>query len=209
MASIIVLISGKQCSGKSTLADNVSKVLRERNAGLQIIRLKFADPLYKMHDYCRGYLKQLGVKIPHPDTKDGDLLQLLGTEWGRKYVGENVWVDAAKGEVKEQSERLAGNGMTQIFIIDDCRFENEFNAFPEALRVRLNADPEIRKERSANTMWRDNQNHPSETSLDDYSILNKFDLTINTNVVDTLIATELVVSEIIKDNWLEKRKISN
>lgn len=71
--------------------------------------LKFATPLYEMAEACH---KIMGVE-PH---KDRVLLQLLGVEWGRTVLGEDVWVD----HLQKRIEATPGN----IFVTD-CRFPNE------------------------------------------------------------------------------------
>ena len=65
-----------------------------------------------------------------------------------------------------------------VVLIDDMRFPNEFDAFMGSgvLRIRLECDEEVRKERCS--MWRENTQHPSEISLDDK--LESFDLIVRT-----------------------------
>jgi len=112
--------------------------------------------------------------------KDGLLLQLLGTEWGRKKHGENVRIDAVKHKIAELASRFKEREK-YLVIIDDCRFPNEFDAFPEALRVRLTASEDVRKARTVS--WRENTKHPSETSLDDRE--DDFDLLLLTEEPST------------------------
>ena len=133
--------------------------------------LNFADPIYAM---ANPVLQLLEEFWPYPEprgiVKDGRLLQLLGTEWGRNSVNQNLWVDILKKRVNDSDANL-------IFI-GDCRFENEANAFPEALRIRLEADKATRKERA--NSWREDDTHPSEVGLDYYE---GFDVTIDTTII--------------------------
>lgn len=110
---------------------------------------------------------------PLPPVKDGELLQFLGTEWGRKTFGENIWVQLVDRKLVKNSLNLI-----QYSIIGDTRFENEFDYFPSALRVRLHCYEEIRKLRCS--YWRGNTNHPSEVGLDQYEATDKFDLVFDT-----------------------------
>lgn len=78
-----------------------------------------------------------------------------------------------------------------LIIVDDCRFENEFDALPEALRIRLEAREEVRRLRADS--WREDVFHPSETGLDKYCEEGKFDLVFNTedeksidNILETI-----------------------
>jgi len=176
--SNVVLLSGKQGSGKTTFAEALSKVL------LPSTQLKFAQHLYTMHDTILPYIKALGLR-PDDMEKDGELLQVLGTEYGRKCLGSDCWVNATKyvaeGIVNKFSQMYAQDLWV---IIDDARFENEFDAFPEALRVHLSAPESMRRERAHS--WREKTDHPSETGLDNYQEQGKFDLYLHTFEDDTV-----------------------
>jgi broad-specificity NMP kinase len=162
--SNVILISGKMGSGKTTLAWALKKKFEEAKSH-HCLLINFADALYEMHDYCLDYLQTHGVfKGPRP-RKDGALLQMLGTDWGRKKIGENVWVDILKARVQRAAESLPF-GSKAMFVVADCRFPNELDAFPDALKVRLECDRDTRKARCDS--WRDNENHDSEIGLDDF-----------------------------------------
>lgn len=84
-----------------------------------------------------------------------------------------------------------------IVIVGDCRFKNEFELMPEALRIRLECNREVRKERCE--MWRDNETHPSEIDLDDYVHINKFDMIFNTATQATHDIAEMVLARLESD----------
>lgn len=169
---MIILISGKMGSGKSTLTENLLTTLRELS--YLAMSIKFADPLYEMHSRVLSVLVEYGVPTP---KKDGLLLQQLGTEWGRKAYGENIWVDLAKKKVESFMDGDKPN--RRVAIIDDCRFKNELFGFPEALKVRLVCDRDARKSRT--DAWRENEMHQSEVDLDDVDP-SHFDLVIDTGL---------------------------
>lgn len=171
MAAKIVLISGKMGSGKTTTAKAVVDRLNAK--GIKATTIKFADILYEMHEAIRAVCNKYGVPF---ESKEGDLLQQLGTEWGRRKKGENVWVNATR----EKMRLLEFSGF-EAFVVEDCRFKNEFSAFPGALTVRLEAPEDVRKSRCDG--WRDNTNHPSEIDLDGYSAEGRFHLKFTTNVI--------------------------
>ena len=129
MNNIVLLICGKQGSGKTTLA----KGLMEAEIVPNLIKhhLKFADPLYDIQKRVLGAMMEYGVESD-VNKKDGVLLQLLGTEWGRTVYGENVWIDIMLSRVRSlvSTHSLFDN----LIIIDDCRFENEFHLFPQSLK---------------------------------------------------------------------------
>ena len=130
-----------------------------------------------MHDDLRAYLQKYGLRPP-PDVsvKDGKLMQFLGTDWVRSTYGPNAWITILERRLKifnSTSQKRMGYA-----IIGDCRFQNEFDAFPEALRVRLEAPALVRKSRAEN--WRTDLNHPSETDLDGYAEEGRFDVQVDT-----------------------------
>jgi len=162
---MLILISGKQGSGKTTIAE----MLQVRLGVNDVYMGKFARPIYEMHDaiasICAKYGE--GFKI------DGALLQMLGTEWGRKHKGEDFWVNLAKKSIPD-GKRFA--------IFDDCRFPNELFAFDNEMltfKLRLQADERIRYSRMMDkSKWRDGS-HESEVALDGF--MDSFDLVVRTD----------------------------
>lgn len=183
----IVMISAKQGGGKTALANELLRTYKTAQFDFAGV-YKFAATLYELHDYLLNKMETLTGE-PRVE-KDGDLLQLLGTEWGRKKFGANVWASILRHEVR----KAAGyNGVHKLIVIDDCRFTNEFNILPEAYRVRLDAPEAVRKLRA--TSWRENVTHPSETGLDEYAAEGRFDLTVCTDPADiTYVPVEGIAS---------------
>lgn len=166
---MLIMLSGKQGSGKTTTSIQLENELAKH--GVQVKCYKFAQPLYEMHDEVIKVLEKYGIK--RNLVKDGALLQILGTEYGRNYIDKDVWVKCAQNWYASNQEHIC--------IIDDLRFKNEFMAFPDALTVRLECDRETRKARCSN--WRDNDNHPSEIDLDDWVM--HFKLVANSSIITT------------------------
>ena len=179
----IILISGKQGSGKTSLAKGLIQNIPNS------YHLKFADPLYEMHESLRAVANKYNIQF---DQKEGKLLQYLGTEWGRITKGHNVWVDAMTSRV---AKIYADCEKIPTIIIDDARFENEFDAFPDAFSIRLRASSAARKIRADG--WRDTENHPSEVGLDDYVTQGKFKLNINTEEMTKEQTLQFVLSKIL------------
>lgn len=190
----IIMLSGKQGSGKSTLS-NVLKALLSLEYPVE--QIKFASVIYRMHNACQKVLKEYAPEFSK--EKDGRLLQLLGTEWGRNSLDKNIWCKALQGNIKRYSESYPN----MVFIIDDCRFENEFNSFQEALRVRLEAPAMVRKSRA--NSWRDDENHPSEIGLDRYANAGGFDLVLNTERLTVRQCADLILKIFEKDEWTKDR----
>lgn len=205
----IILISGPQGSGKSTITEALRKSLEARKYW-EAIELRFASAIYQMHDAIRDYMRSLGFHAPE---KMGDLLQYLGTDFGRKNFGDDVWVNCVKSlihNIQVTRDQLSTHAEAQgikenlAILISDCRFRNEFDAFPEALRVRLQAPELVRKARAE--AWRENTKHPSEVDLDSYAESGKFDLYLNTMDTPVVGCVTLIEAKLDKGGWVERRE---
>ncbi len=179
MTATVVLISGKQGSGKTTVQTALNLKLRE--LGYKSERLNFADPIYAIHDAIRRTAGEFG--LPPTMPKDGLLMQLIGTNWARDVYGPDVWMSIVKNRIHDFPSEA-------IVIVGDCRFENEFDAFPDAITVRLNCSVPTRRRRCSK--WRENTGHESEVGLDAYVCRNKFKFNFCTDdghSVDEIIET--------------------
>lgn len=198
----ILIISGKQGSGKTTLQKAMTEYwYRRHQRGASC--LNFADPIKEMHDAVLNVLHK-----NWPDrglVKDGPLLQLLGTEWGRRTIDDGIWIKIMKERLSKVAEtnRLAKIHENSLVIIGDCRFLNEFEAFPEALRVRLECPENIRRGRAE--MWREHTNHASEIGLDDVASHGEFDILLNTSKTDVAGCVSLLTVALEKGDWVGRR----
>lgn len=114
---MIIGICGAAGAGKDTVA------LRLRDRGF--FRVAFADPIYEMLSAMTGLsvgeLSDRGRKeqeIPWLGKSPRQLLQSLGTEWGRQSVSDDVWIRIAL-----RTARIAS-----LAVIPDVRFDNEAQA---------------------------------------------------------------------------------
>lgn len=193
---MIILLSGKQGSGKTTLMQALMTTLMYGH-GKKVYPVIFADTIYKIHDYALALLEQRAVK--RDIVKDGKLLQLLGTEWGRA-IDQDIWVKCLNGQMENILKETNSDPNDVIFLVSDCRFKNEFDGV-DGFKVRLEADKETRKKRCS--QWRDNDTHPSEIDLDEYAAQGKFDC-----YVDTTKSIEWCAKHII-DCMTDKRTYGN
>jgi hypothetical protein len=195
----VILISGKMGSGKDTLALNLLQIAH-RYKGWRAETLKFASPIYEIHNFARGLMASLGQVAPENlKIKDGPLLQFLGTEWGRSTYGEDVWTKALQSRMFNFWNRMGESFPNYLFLVTDCRFKNEFHAFDNGpywvTKVRLECDRDTRKTRAE--QWRDNENHQSEIDLDKYSEEGRFHMVLDSGVLDSQGIAELVFHEVL------------
>lgn len=145
--TVIIMISGKKGNGKTTLALALEAIIKDSQI------LTFAKPI---KDYVDG-LYPLGT----PKEIKRSFYQKIG-DATRDICGKNIFADKMVNEISSCNK-------PQVFIIDDWRFNNEFeilNKIPNSiiLTIRLN------------TVDNNSDNHLSEVDLDsfkDYDIILK------------------------------------
>lgn len=130
----LVALTGPAGCGKTTVA----RLLEQHN----FARVRFAGPLKDM-------LRALGLTEAQVDGDEKETpcallcgrtprqaMQTLGTEWGRKWIGSDVWVNAAMRQIAE----LQAQG--RDVVVDDLRFVNEARALTGrgAVIVKLHRD---------------------------------------------------------------------
>lgn len=137
---MLVALSGKMKSGKTTLAKTITR-----------------DTIYSFADPIRAALRELGIdKTEHPMLyRQG--AQYIGTDLCRAH-DPDWWV-------QRMARRFSYRPIGKHFVIDDMRFQNEYDWCKEQgfLMVRLDISRELQYTRGAEEGTFD---HPSETGLD-------------------------------------------
>jgi hypothetical protein len=175
----IIGVAGKARTGKDTVGDYL---IEEKG----FIRLSFAGPLKRMVCallYCdENWINDPDNKefpVPGSDYSPRQLMQTLGTEWGRKTLGEDFWVNIVQRDLQALCDIDTGCGGV---IITDCRFDNE----AEMLR------------KMGGTIWHIIRNdapkvatHASEAGIslheDDYVLLNNSTIVGLYDAIDNLL----------------------
>lgn len=124
----IILLRGKAQSGKSTCANQL-----EEGWGYEI--LSFAAPIHKLvatliginGDEVPNHMKNIPLKVLGGKTPR-QVMQSLGTEWGRSMVNEKLWTSVV---IEEIVSIMDTNGVTH-FCISDYRFDNEYQDLVDA-----------------------------------------------------------------------------
>lgn len=123
---MLVGLTGAAGAGK----DTVARMLVEANGGRIAA---FAGPLYDFVATITGIpphrLADRTVKeavIPWLGKSPRQLLQTLGTEWGRQSVSEDIWVRSLLERIKPWRD----GGL--LVVVTDVRFDNEAAAIADA-----------------------------------------------------------------------------
>ena len=120
MTRLIGLYSHAPGSGNSTVA----------NMTWDFKKISFASP---MREFCANLLSALGhdgvvllrdrdkkeEKIAEIGVSPRQMMQTLGTEWGRSCIHPELWIMVAAGAVEQQQK------LGRDVVIDDVRFPNE------------------------------------------------------------------------------------
>lgn len=112
----VIALTGVAGSGKSTVAGML------HDYGYTLV--KFAAPLKAMiralgfgDEEIEGWRKEIPIDFLCGKTPR-QAMQTLGTEWGRKCIGEDFWVNAWMQDARR----------FRHVVVDDCRFPNEAQA---------------------------------------------------------------------------------
>lgn len=148
--SKVICISGKAGHGKNTLAEMLK--LKFEKLGYRTIVIGYGDFLKFV---CENYFGWDGKK----DQKGRDMLQNIGTDIGRNNH-DCVWIDMVKAFIKGFKSEF------DIFIIPDCRFENEILEMKKEFDVTT--IKVIRLGYENKEMTEEQKQHISETQLDNF-----------------------------------------
>ena len=119
---ILIGLTGKAGSGKSTIAQH----LVDRH---HFARISLADPIRNgiaaMFPIPTNCLIDRDLKEqPHSalcGKSPREAMQSLGTEWGRRMIGDNIWLHVAQHKIDYTRDIETIRGI----VVDDIRFENE------------------------------------------------------------------------------------
>lgn len=158
----VITVSGHARHGKDTVANILQKQLQED--GNRVLITHYADLLKYI---CTTFFGWNGEK----DETGRTLLQYVGTDVVRKK-NPDYWVDFVADILNYFEDQW------DYVVIPDTRFPNEFNRLKErgldAVHLRI-VRPDF-----ASPLTKEQQEHPSETALDDvkpdFYIVNDSDL---------------------------------
>jgi len=130
MIAKIIGFTGRKGSGKNTLASMVGHKLFVRKPPTVVGYLSFAAPLKAMVEallkHAMAYpldveawkRRESEYPIKGVDKNVRQMLQTLGTEWGRSCIDKDLWVKVAASMVERESH-------VDVWLVTDVRFDNE------------------------------------------------------------------------------------
>lgn len=186
---MIVGIHGKMGAGKSTVAHSLIAVLKD-DFNIDATIKSFATPIYNLisilFDETVDEIKKNKNTLVRPRSFQGlrtyrELLQIVGM-FVRDNADKDIWINALFGN---SNDRVVQDWMShgyQWWIIDDLRFQNEFQRIKDIGGINIKVNRDI-----TNNLHDDIKNNGSEIDLDDVP-QNEWDLFLNNN--DTIDITK-------------------
>lgn len=125
----LIGLHGPAGCGKDTVAEILCATQEFRS-------VSFAEPLIDMlvagFRVSKSYFTDRNLKeIPIPELcgkSPRQLMQTLGTEWGRNYIDCDVWVKIADRKIDYLRKlAAAGNAYIEGIVATDVRFRNEYD----------------------------------------------------------------------------------
>ncbi len=115
----IIGLTGKKRVGK----DTVARILCEQ---LDLVQIAFADPIREMLSALpipEQYKENKLAPIPELRGRTyTDLMQTLGTDWGRNMIYHTIWVDMAEQARLRIPKDKAGVVFSDVRYVEEARY---------------------------------------------------------------------------------------
>lgn len=158
----VVAFTGKRGSGKTTAANLYITLLMSASQPIQVERVSFAGPLKRLISVSgTGAVAKDSPSVMRPDWTEGRLMQVIG-QGVRDLVGADAWANIAAARVRDAGERGV-----DVVVIDDLRYDNEYEAMCRTVGADNVSVYETTYDRAAEVRRADGRdpNHPSEAGL--------------------------------------------
>ena len=173
-----IAISGKMCSGKSTLTNRIIEHFGKIE-DIHFSKYSFADGVYKIARELFGMT-----------VKNRELLTQIG--YNLRLIDKDIWV--------KDTLKNINNNKHNFVIIDDLRFKNELKYLKDnyffIIRLNISEEQQINrlKKKYPNTFQEhiNNLNNISETDLDDVQD-NLYDIIFHVTNLDEEYLSEKII----------------
>ncbi len=145
----IVALTGPMGSGKSTICRYIKAAAAKSNIECEV--LSFATPI-KMGchvmfggEAAHWYGNKKNEVIPYLNKTPRELMQKLGTEFGRDMIDPLVWIKIMHNNLLAIIENVDKEAINYLILVDDLRFVEEADMFTElkAPMFRIDVDGEV------------------------------------------------------------------
>jgi len=110
----LIALTGSACSGKTTVAKELARFGYTRSKFSQTLKSMLLQIPGVTEAMTEGDQKELPQRILGGRTPR-EVMQTLGTEWGRDLVAKTIWLDSWERSIE---------GLTNV-VVEDLRFPNE------------------------------------------------------------------------------------
>jgi len=164
----VIGLCGKARSGKDTFARMLADELN-RQTGAKATIMSLALPIKSMlanflspfaaskellYVLLYGDLKEM--VIPAIGKSPRQLMQTLGTEWGRDQVRNDVWLVHMKESIRMWERTDGASAQCKLFVvIPDIRFNNEAPIADTIYRIERDDSPTVAEHPSEQGIFRD------------------------------------------------------
>lgn len=164
---LLIGLCGKMGSGKDFITNNYIVPYLQRH-GKSHLQLSFADQI-KVNVMTKMDVRFDDVYVTknHESRK---LLQLEGTEHGRRVLGEDIWINYHKSWVE-----VFGSRGIDVVIVSDVRFQNEAKYIKTNGGILIKIDAPTRTEKRLQQesnadlkIYNQIKSHASECDLDNF-----------------------------------------
>jgi dephospho-CoA kinase len=189
MTNTIILLSGKQGSGKTTLMNMLSYTL-SNTLGMKTMTTHVANGVYKVADTIYDAI----LRPQSERGKDRKMLQTIAEYYKTKY-GEQFWIDQTLKDVirffeVERSDYVCIDGIRFPYEIETVRNIGSSKGY-RVIVINLTCSEEVRRSRCSAY---GNDIHISEVALDQYK---DFDVVYNTETDSVIDCMNKIVCNIL------------
>ncbi|KVD68710.1 hypothetical protein BGV47_16210 [Burkholderia ubonensis] len=169
----LIGVTGRARSGKDTIGGYLTEHYGYHQVSFAEPLRQFVCNLIGIDRRALDFVKE--DPVPWLGKSPRQMLQTLGTEWGRVLVNENIWVLVAMDEVA-RTRRFSAKSS----VITDVRFDNEADAIrqrggriihvarPDAVEVAVHAsEAGVHKEHGDFTVINDGSLHDLYAKVDE------------------------------------------
>ena len=151
----VIGITGKARSGKDTVAQDIFDLctrtgkawveVRPIALPIKLMMETLLEPFSSSYDDLDDMLygKSKEYTLAPFGKSPRQMMQTLGTDWGRDMVSKSIWLDLANKEIRCLRKRSLEATIPYLYVIPDVRFANELEICDTIINVTRPSDTEL------------------------------------------------------------------